>query len=102
MHYPSFDQMGGYPRAHSGHRLIAIDSPELFSSLHAANAVGGMGDCQKGNCWLTLMKRGLGDSNRSILQLRRHLFIDLVGGASCWRRFAVGYAQHARKGRQYE
>ncbi len=80
--YLSFDQMG--ISAGALNRLIAIDSSQnCFPSLHAAlTLLAVWAIAKKGNRWLTLMSVVWAIAIAfSILQLRRHLFIDLVGGA---------------------
>ncbi|EEZ4383734.1 MULTISPECIES: phosphatase PAP2 family protein [Escherichia] len=82
MQYPSFGQSGISAGALNG--LIAIDSSQnCFPSLHAAlTLLAVWAIAKKGSCWLTLMSVVWAIAIAfSILQLRRHLFIDLVGGA---------------------
>lgn len=82
MQYPAFGQSGISARALNG--LIAIDSSQnCFPSLHAAlTLLAVWAIAKKGSCWLTLMSVVWAIAIAfSILQLRRHLFIDLVGGA---------------------
>ncbi|MCZ9165655.1 phosphatase PAP2 family protein [Escherichia albertii] len=65
-------------------RAIAIDSSQnCFPSLHAAlTLLAVWAIAKKDNRWLTLMSVVWAIAIAfSILQLRRHLFIDLVGGA---------------------
>ncbi|MCC4040470.1 phosphatase PAP2 family protein [Escherichia coli] len=82
MQYPSFVQSGISADALNG--LIAIDSSQnCFPSLHAAlTLLAVWAIAKKGNRWLTLLSVVWAIAIAfSILQLRRHLFIDLVGGA---------------------
>ncbi|TGB69239.1 inositol phosphorylceramide synthase [Escherichia sp. E4930] len=82
MQYPPFVQSGISTGALNG--LIAIDSSQnCFPSLHAAlTLLAVWAIAKKGNRWLTLMSVVWAIAIAfSILQLRRHLFIDLVGGA---------------------
>ncbi|TBR62688.1 MULTISPECIES: phosphatase PAP2 family protein [unclassified Escherichia] len=82
MQYPAFAQSGISAGALNG--LIAIDSSQnCFPSLHAAlTLLAVWAIAKKGSRWLTLMSVVWAIAIAfSILQLRRHLFIDLVGGA---------------------
>ncbi|EPP4621398.1 phosphatase PAP2 family protein [Escherichia albertii] len=82
MQYPAFGQSG--ISAGALNRLIAIDSSQnCFPSLHAAlTLLAVWAIAKKENLWLTLMSVVWAIAIAfSILQLRRHLFIDLVGGA---------------------
>ncbi|HEB1318652.1 TPA: inositol phosphorylceramide synthase [Escherichia albertii] len=82
MQYPTFGQSGISAGALNG--LIAIDSSQnCFPSLHAAlTLLAVWAIAKKDNRWLTLMSVVWAIAIAfSILQLRRHLFIDLVGGA---------------------
>lgn len=81
MQYPPFVQSGVSAGALNG--LIAIDSSQnCYPSLHAAlTLLTVWAIAKKGNRWLTLMSVVWAIAIAfSILQLRRHLFIDLVGG----------------------
>ncbi|EGQ0030868.1 phosphatase PAP2 family protein [Escherichia albertii] len=82
MQYPAFGQSGISAGVLNG--LIAIDSSQnCFPSLHAAlTLLAVWAIAKKDNRWLTLMSVVWAIAIAfSILQLRRHLFIDLVGGA---------------------